>query len=107
MGRQIPSADGIGLVRKADQRPRRSAAANFGAPLPSVGGAKGTKPTTEADNPPGCAGGNEDARHNECTEETMMMLMFARSHFNVMPGLVPGIHALLCVKEGVDGRDIG
>src|ERR1043165_2508218 len=36
--------------RKADQRPRRSAAANFGAPLPSVWGAKGTKPTlgTEA-----------------------------------------------------------
>jgi hypothetical protein len=26
---------------------------------------------------------------------------------NVMPGLVPGIHALLCVNEGVDGRDIG
>ena len=25
----------------------------------------------------------------------------------VMPGLVPGIHALLCDKEGVDGRDIG
>jgi hypothetical protein len=24
---------------------------------------------------------------------------------NVMPGLVPGIHALLCVNEGVDGRD--
>jgi hypothetical protein len=22
-----------------------------------------------------------------------------------MPGLVPGIHALLGVKEGVDGRD--
>jgi hypothetical protein len=22
-----------------------------------------------------------------------------------MPGLVPGIHALLCVGEGVDGRD--
>jgi hypothetical protein len=22
-----------------------------------------------------------------------------------MPGLVPGIHALLCDKEGVDGRD--
>ena len=22
-----------------------------------------------------------------------------------MPGLVPGIHACLCAKEGVDGRD--
>jgi hypothetical protein len=22
-----------------------------------------------------------------------------------MPGLVPGIHALLCVNQGVDGRD--
>ena len=24
-----------------------------------------------------------------------------------MPGLVPGIHVLLCYKKGVDGRDIG
>ena len=24
-----------------------------------------------------------------------------------MPGLVPGIHALLCGNKGVDGRDIG
>jgi hypothetical protein len=24
-----------------------------------------------------------------------------------MPALVAGIHALLCMKEGVDGRDIG
>ena len=35
-------------------------------------------------------------------------MMFGRclaSHSAVMPGLVPGIHALLCDKEGVDGRD--
>ena len=54
-GSAIPSADGIGLSRKADQRSRRSAAANFGAPLPSLGGAKGSKPTIWHDSPPGCA----------------------------------------------------
>ena len=32
-----------------------SAAANFGAPLPSDGGAKGSKPTIWQDSPPGCA----------------------------------------------------
>ena len=36
---------------------RRSAPANFGAPLPSAGGAKGWKPTIWHDSPPGCAGG--------------------------------------------------
>jgi len=44
-----------GLSRKASQRSRRSAAANFGAPLPSDGGAKGSKPTIWHDSPPGCA----------------------------------------------------
>jgi hypothetical protein len=33
------------------------------------------------------------------------MLKFAPIPLHVMPGLVPGIHALLCDKEGVDGRD--
>jgi hypothetical protein len=41
--------------RKADQRSRRSAAATFGAPLPSDGGAKGSKPTIWHDSPPVCA----------------------------------------------------
>ena len=38
-------------------------------------------------------------------EETMTVLTFARLPLHVMPGLVPGIHALLCDKKGVDGRD--
>jgi hypothetical protein len=33
-----------------------------------------------------------------------MSLNFAHTTLSVMPGLVPGIHALLCAKEGVDGR---
>ena len=37
----------------------------------------------------------------------MAMLKFRHLTLNVMPGLVPGIHALLCDKEGVDGRNIG
>src|SRR3954449_2206227 len=41
--------------RKAGQRARRSAPANFGAPLPSDGDAKGSKPTIWHDSPPGCA----------------------------------------------------
>ena len=41
--------------RKAGQRARRSAPANFGAPLPSLGIAKGSKPTIWHDSPPGCA----------------------------------------------------
>ena len=35
------------------------------------------------------------------------MLKIAHPTLHVMPGLVPGIHVLLCDKEGVDGRDIG
>ena len=41
-----------GLAR---QWVRRSAPANFGAPLPSLGSAKGSKPTIWHDSPPGCA----------------------------------------------------
>ena len=44
-GPAIPFRRRDGLSRKASQRSRRSAAANFGAPLPSAGGAKGSKPT--------------------------------------------------------------
>ena len=54
-GPAIPSADGIGSIVRSNQWARRSAPANFGAPLPSVGGAKGSKPTIWHDSPPGCA----------------------------------------------------
>ena len=53
--------------RKAGQWARRSAPANFGAPLPSVGGAKGSKPTIWHDSPPGCA-----ARQRSRTPQTCM-----------------------------------
>ena len=54
MGRQFPPAGGTGL---AAGRANGSAfrPANFGAPLPSLGIAKGSKPTIWHDSPPGCA----------------------------------------------------
>jgi hypothetical protein len=42
---------------------------------------------------------------NKITEEKMTTPKFARMTLTVMPGLVPGIHALLRDKEGVDGRN--
>jgi hypothetical protein len=54
-GPAVPSRRRDRPCRKAGQRVRRSAPANFGAPLPSVGGAKGSKPTIWHDSPPGCA----------------------------------------------------
>src|ERR1051326_425677 len=49
-GPAVPSRRRDRSDRKTGQRSRRSAAANFGAPLPSFGNAKGSKPTiwTEA-----------------------------------------------------------
>src|SRR5438874_3644352 len=56
--------------RKADQRPRRSAAANFGAPLPSDGGAKGSKPTIWTEARRDVPRGNAPARvNNICTKK--------------------------------------
>ena len=105
MGRQSRPLTGWVSPQGGPTAAADSAAANFGAPLPSDGGAKGSKPTiwTEArrDAPRG-----DDASHlNECMEETTTVLTFARLPLHVMPGLVPGIHALLCDQEGVDGRD--
>ena len=54
-GPAIPFRKRDWFDRKANQRSRRSAAANFGAPLPSDGDAKGSKPTIWHDSPPGCA----------------------------------------------------
>ena len=93
------------LCRKASQRSRRSAAANFGAPLPSDGGAKGSKPTIWHDSPPGCAArqrcrttqGMHGERKSRCRS-------LRTSLSTVMAGLVPAIHALLC-SQGVDARD--
>ena len=54
-GPAVPSRWRDGCDRKVRQRVRRSAPANFGAPLPSFGSAKGSKPTIWHDSPPGCA----------------------------------------------------
>src|SRR6185295_15196446 len=54
-GPAVPSRWRDGRDRKVRQWVRRSAPANFGAPLPSDGDAKGSKPTIWHDSPPGCA----------------------------------------------------
>src|SRR3954469_5473796 len=54
MGRQVPPPRGTGLaVRQTNGSAFRPA--TFGAPLPSDGDAKGSKPTIWHDSPPGCA----------------------------------------------------
>src|ERR1044071_1290954 len=60
-GPAAPSRWRDGLSRKASQWARRSAPATFGAPLPSVWGAKGTKLTTGPESQAGCAAGNDGA----------------------------------------------
>jgi len=57
--------------RKAGQRVRRSAPANFGAPLPSFGSAKGSKPTIWHDSPPGCAARQRSRTGQQMHGETM------------------------------------
>ena len=59
--------------RKAGQRARRSAPANFGAPLPSDGDAKGSKPTIWTEASRDAPRGNAPARHNTCTEKKTTM----------------------------------
>ena len=68
-GPAIPFRRRDGFDRKANQRSRRSAAANFGAPLPSVGGAKGSKPTIWTEARRDAPRGNAPARVNKCTEK--------------------------------------
>src|SRR4051812_49282364 len=109
MGRQFPPAGGTGLaVRRANGSAFRPA--NFGAPLPSDGDAKGSKPTIWTEARRDAPRGNAPARVNACTPQHMhregiTMLKFAPIPLHVMPGLVPGIHDLLRDKVGVDGRD--
>src|SRR5882757_7814947 len=55
--------------RKAGQWVRRSAPANFGAPLPSVGGAKGSKPTIWTEARRDVPRGNAPPRLNEIDGE--------------------------------------
>ena len=55
LGPAVPSADGIGPAVRSVHGCGAAAPANFGAPLPSDGDAKGSKPTIWHDSPPGCA----------------------------------------------------
>src|SRR4029077_18497876 len=75
MGRQSRSQRD-GLSRKASQRSRRSAAANFGAPLPSVGGAKGSKPTIGTETRRDAPRGNDGAwvKHIHREREMLRLL---------------------------------
>src|SRR3954468_16085659 len=68
-GPAIPFRKRDWFDRKANQRSRRSAAANFGAPLPSVGGAKGSKPTIWTEASRDAPRGNAPARVSTCMEK--------------------------------------
>src|SRR5437016_1592887 len=84
--------------RKADHRSRRSAAANFGAPLPSLGIAKGSKPTIWTEARRDAPRGNAPAWLNGQMEKGMTMSKFVHLPLTVMPALVAGIHAFVCRK---------
>ena len=77
-GPAIPFRRRDGFDRKANQRSRRSAAANFGAPLPSVGGAKGSKPTIWTEARRDVPRGNAPPRFNEIHEGGIPMSKFAQ-----------------------------
>jgi hypothetical protein len=100
-GPAVPSRWRDRSDRKTGQRVRRSAPANFGAPLPSFEDAKGSKPTIWHDSPPGCAArqrsptGQTNSRKSRGNDDAEVC---APKLSTVMPGLVPGIHALLCAK---------
>src|SRR5437899_6082454 len=68
-GPAVPSRWRDGSDRKTGQRVRRSAPANFGAPLPSDGVAQGSKPTIWTEARRDAPRGNAPARLNTCTEK--------------------------------------
>src|SRR5260221_13665506 len=81
MGRQFPPAGGTGpIVRRANGSAFRPA--NFGAPLPSDGDAKGSKPTIWTETRRDVPRGNAPARHNKCMKEEMTMSKFAQMTLN-------------------------
>src|SRR5205085_3213961 len=60
------------LCRKAGQRVRRSAPANFGAPLPSFRDCEGFELKIWHASPPGCAARQRSRTAQQCTEKTTM-----------------------------------
>jgi len=75
-GPAVPSRWRDGRDRKVRQWVRRSAPANFGAPLPSDGDAKGSKPTIWHDSPPGCAARQRSPTAQHIQKETMLMFPY-------------------------------
>src|SRR5712671_4690887 len=70
MDRQFPPAGGTGhAARQANGSAFRPA--NFGAPLPSVGGAKGSKPTIWTEASRDAPRGNAPARVITCAQRRM------------------------------------
>jgi len=59
---------------------RLSAPANFGAPLPSDGDAKGSKPTIWHDSPPGCAARQRSRTGQYMEKETMPKFAHSTLH---------------------------
>src|SRR3954467_14498470 len=79
MDRQFPPAGGTGLaVRQTNGSAFRPA--TFGAPLPSDGDAKGSKPTIWHDSPPGCA-----ARQRSPSAQQHAWRNFNAENFMQMP----------------------
>src|SRR3954467_3138635 len=75
MGRQFPPTGGTGLaVRQTNGSAFRPA--TFGAPLPSDGDAKGSKPTIWYDSPPGCAARQRSPSAQWMEKETMLMFPY-------------------------------
>ena len=93
MGRQFPPAGGTGAIVRSGQRVRRSAPANFGAPLPSYLGVRRVRnrqfgTTVRRDAPRG----NAPPRLNTWRKKRCRNLRTQLASLStVMPGLVPGM----------------
>ena len=117
-GPAVPSRWRDGRDRKVRQWVRRSAPANFGAPLPSDGDAKGSKPTIWHDSPPGCAARQRSPTaqqmHGEITmtKYAHITCLTLHRHARAQPSEGRRRYARLCrghprlgTKSDVDGRD--
>jgi hypothetical protein len=80
MGPAVPSRWRDRSDRKTGQRVRRSAPATFGAPPPSFGTAKGSKPTIWHDSPPGCAARQRSRMVQQCGEKRGWRKMERNNH---------------------------
>src|SRR5882724_5315246 len=101
-GSAVPSRWRVTSDRKTGQRVRRSAPANFGAPLPSFGTAKGSKPTIWHDSPPGCAARQRSRTAQQLTEKsTMLKFAHPTLHRHARPQPSEGRRRHSRLKDGV------